>query len=229
MIPASCHTPKADIKISLPPCASLIVNMENVFRSERLIYRAIEDTPQDEDFMHTIQADPVAFSNSDNGLLAPMTRKESGAWKKSVQTNKLIGVIICLAPPHSNPALPVDTKPPPPTPIGCIALTGLKLGYFQHRNSYISVDIIAPYQRKGYGSEAIKWVLGWGFRIAGLHRIGVECFSYNAGARELYEGKLGFEFEGREREVLWHNGGWHDLLSFSMLESEWKKTVAVGS
>ncbi|KAH7381982.1 acyl-CoA N-acyltransferase [Cadophora sp. MPI-SDFR-AT-0126] len=175
--------------------------MENVFRSERLIYRAIEDTPEDEDFMHTIQADPVAFSNSDNGLLAPMTRKESGAWKKSVQTNKLLGVIICLAPPPSNPALP-------------------------HRNSYISVDIITPYQRKGYGSEAIKWVLDWGFRIAGLHRIGIECFSYNAGARELYEGKLGFVFEGRKREVLWYNGGWHDLLSFSMLESEWKKILA---
>ncbi|KAH9209002.1 acyl-CoA N-acyltransferase [Leptodontidium sp. 2 PMI_412] len=199
--------------------------MENVFRSDRLIYRAIEDTPEDEDFMHLIQSDPVAFANSDNGILAPMTRKESGSWKKSVQTNKLIGVIICLAPPPSNPALPPDTKSSPPTPIGCIALTGLKPGYFQHRNSYISVDITAPYQRKGYGSEAIKWVLDWGFRIAGLHRIGIECFSYNIGARELYEERLGFVFEGRKREALWHNGGWHDLLSFSMLESEWKKLV----
>ncbi|KAH7333149.1 acyl-CoA N-acyltransferase [Rhexocercosporidium sp. MPI-PUGE-AT-0058] len=199
--------------------------MENVFRSERLIYRAIEDTPEDEEFMHLIQSDPVAFSNSDNGILAPMTRKESGAWKKSVQTNKLIGVIICLAPPPSNPALPPDTKPSPPTPIGCIALTGLKPGYFQHRNSYISIDITAPYQRKGYGSEAIRWVLDWGFRIAGLHRIGIECFSYNVGARELYEDRLGFVFEGRKRELLWHNGGWHDMFSFSMLESEWKKLV----
>lgn len=200
-------------------------NMENVFRSDRLIYRAIEDTPDDGNFMHLIQSDPVAFSNSDNGLLAPMTKKESGEWKKSVQTNKLIGVIICLAPPPSNPALPPNTKPSPLTPIGCISLTGLKPGYFQHRNSYISIDITAPYQRKGYGSEAIKWILDWGFRIAGLHRIGIECFSYNTGARELYERKLGFVFEGRKRELLWYNGGWHDLLSFSMLEREWKKQV----
>ena len=34
--------------------------MENVFRSERLIYRAIEDTPEDEDFMHTICANEQA-------------------------------------------------------------------------------------------------------------------------------------------------------------------------
>ena len=99
----------------------------------------------------------------------------------------------------------------------------------RHGNNICYPEQSITISTQGYGSEAIKWVLGWGFRIAGLHRIGVECFSYNAGARELYEGKLGFEFEGREREVLWHNGGWHDLLSFSMLESEWKKTVAVGS
>ncbi|KAL2065832.1 hypothetical protein VTL71DRAFT_3502, partial [Oculimacula yallundae] len=197
--------------------------MENVFRSERLVYRAIEDTPEDDDFMHLIQSDPVAYSNSDTGLLAPMTRKESGDWKKSVQSKKLIGVIICLAPPPSNPALPSDTKAPPPTPIGCIALTGLTPGHYQHRNSNISIDIIAPYQRKGYGGEAIKWIVDWGFRIAGLHSIGIECFSYNSGARELYEGKLGFVFEGRKRECIWYNGGWHDMLSFSMLESEWKK------
>lgn len=43
--------------------------------------------------------------------------------------------------------------------------------------------------------------------------------------RELYERKLGFVFEGRKRELLWYNGGWHDLLSFSMLEREWKKQV----
>ncbi len=138
-----------------------------------------------------------------------------------MQENKLIGVIICLAPPPSNSAVPPTSKLDPPTPIGCIALTGLKSGVMQHRNSYISIDIIAPYQRKGYGSEAIYWVLDWGFRIAGLHRIGIECFSYNEGAKELYE-RLGFVFEGRKREVLWYNGGWHDLISFSILETEWK-------
>ncbi|CZS91887.1 uncharacterized protein RAG0_02441 [Rhynchosporium agropyri] len=177
--------------------------MEDLFRSDRLVYRAIEDTPEDEEFMHLIQSDPVAFSNSDNALLAPMSKKESGEWKKSVQTEKLIGVIICLAPPLSNPALPSDTKAPPLTPIGCISLTGLKPGYYQHRNSDVSIDIVAPYQRKGYGSEAIKWILDWGFRIAGLHRNGIECFSFNSGARELYEGKLGFVFEGRKRDWMW--------------------------
>ncbi|CZT46525.1 related to arylsulfatase [Rhynchosporium secalis] len=58
--------------------------MEDLFRSDRLVYRAIEDTLEDEEFMHLIQSDPVAFSNSDNAILAPMSKKESGEWKKSV-------------------------------------------------------------------------------------------------------------------------------------------------
>jgi RimJ/RimL family protein N-acetyltransferase len=193
----------------------LYLNMENVFRSRRLIYRAIENTAEDAEFMHRIQSDPVAFSNSDNSLLVPMTYASSGAWKKSVQENKLIGVLICIAPTDA-------LQNPPVEPIGCISLTGAQPGVQHHRNSYISIDIVKPHQRKGYGTEAITWVLDWGFKIAGLHRIGIECFSYNKGAKDLYE-RLGFVFEGMKRECIWYNGGWEHLLSFSMLESEWKE------
>jgi RimJ/RimL family protein N-acetyltransferase len=61
--------------------------------------------------------------------------------------------------------------------------------------------------------------------MAGLHRIGIEAFSYNEGARELYEKKLGFVYEGCKRELLWFNGGWHGYLSWSMLEDEWRAKV----
>jgi len=190
--------------------------MENLFRSPRLIYRAIEDTPEDEAFMHTIQSDIVALASSDPGLLKPMTRKESGKHKDYVANKTLIGVIICLAPSTSTPS-----PTTPPVPIGSLYLTAPREGQEHHRNSYISVDIIASYQGKGYGSEAINWVLDWGFRIAGLHRIGIENFSYNQGAQKLYE-RLGFVYEGCKRQCLWYDGGWHDYISFSMLEDEWK-------
>ncbi|KAH6675770.1 acyl-CoA N-acyltransferase [Halenospora varia] len=189
--------------------------MENLFRSSRLVYRAVEDTPEDEAFVHRIQSDVVAYANSDSGLLKPMTKKESKAHKDYIANKTLLGVIICLQHP--------STKDPAtlPEPIGSIYLTAPKPGDEHHRNCYISIDIIAPYQRMGYGGEAIEWALDWGFRIAGLRRIGIEAFSYNQGARVLYE-RLGFEYEGCKRELLWHNGGWHDYLSFSMLEQEWK-------
>jgi RimJ/RimL family protein N-acetyltransferase len=196
--------------------------MENLFRSARLIYRAVEDTPEDEAFMHSIQSDIVAQANSDSGLLKPMTKKESAKHKSYVADKTLIGVIICLAVPASSP-VPVLPAATPPVPIGSMYLTAPKSGEEHHRNSYISIDITAPYQRQGYGSEAINWILDWGFRIAGLHRIGIETFSYNNGAKELY-GRLGFVQDGCKRECLWYNGGWHDYLSFSMLEHEWRSS-----
>lgn len=104
--------------------------------------------------MHAIQSDVVALANSDSGLLKPVTRKESAKHKAYVVDKTLIGVIICLAP--LNPAPSSKTLP---VPIGSIYLTAPKAGEEHHRSSYISINIIAPYQRQGYGSEAISWVL----------------------------------------------------------------------
>jgi RimJ/RimL family protein N-acetyltransferase len=85
----------------------------------------------------------------------------------------------------------------------------------------MSIQICREEQGKGYGSEAIKWVLEWGFLAAGLHRVSIACFSFNEGARRLYE-RLGFVVEGRAREVVWKNGGWHDSIMMGMLEGEWR-------
>jgi RimJ/RimL family protein N-acetyltransferase len=190
--------------------------IENVFRSPRLIYRGLEDTAEEKALMYSIQSDVVALSSSDSNLLKPMTRKEANSHHAYVSNRTLLGVIICL--PASNTKLSI-------TPVGSLYLTAPKSGEEHHRNSYISIDIVAEYQRKGYGSEAIEWALGWGFNMAGLHRIGIEAFSYNEGARNLYEKKLGFVYEGCKRELLWFNGGWHDYLSWSMLEDEWRSKV----
>jgi RimJ/RimL family protein N-acetyltransferase len=189
--------------------------IENLFRSSRLIYRAVEDTPEDKALMYAIQSDVLALASSDSDLLKPMTTKEANSHHAYVANRTLLGVIICLSNPVSLA---------PSTPIGSLYLTAPKSGGEHHRNSYISIDILAGYQRKGYGSEAIEWALNWGFKMAGLHRIGIEAFSYNEGARQLYE-RLGFVYEGCKRELLWFNGGWHDYLSWSMLEHEWRARV----
>lgn len=90
-----------------------------------------------------------------------------------------------------------------------------------HRNAGLSIELLNTYQGKGYGSEAIFWALNWAFQIAGLHRISINCFSWNSGAERLYE-RLGFVREGRKREVFWFDGGWGDLVEFAILEGEWR-------
>jgi len=91
----------------------------------------------------------------------------------------------------------------------------------QHRNANIGIDILPGYQRRGYGGEAINWVVEWGFQMYSLYRIGIESCSHSEGAGRLYE-TLGFVPEQRKREALWFRGGWSDLLGFAMLEDEWR-------
>ena len=216
--------------------------MSDPFQSERLLYRAVEDTPEDEDFLHSVQSDAWAYANSSFTILKPETKKETiEGYKKYLAETALLGVIVCLPAPaaateeqtaEAEPkeqavedakAEPSKTAPkkPRPIPIGAISLKPRGAGREQHRESYISIDIAAPYRSQGYGGEAIRWILNWGFQIAGLHRITIECFSYNGGAAKLYE-RLGFTPEGRKRQSLWFNGGWHDHLTFGMLEDEWR-------
>lgn len=189
--------------------------MANTFNSARLTYRAVENTPADADLMHRIQSDYAALAASDSGLLKPMTKEDSGKHREYVAEKTLLGVVICLKSSSEDQAASTETA------VGSIYLTAPRPGHGHHRNSAISLDILAPYQNKGYGTEAINWVLEWGFQIAGLHRIGIDTFSYNEGAYKLYE-KIGFVLEGRSRESLWYNGKWHDYVSFSMLEHEWR-------
>jgi RimJ/RimL family protein N-acetyltransferase len=95
----------------------------------------------------------------------------------------------------------------------------------QHRAHDISPMIGTAHRGHRYGSEAIRWILNWGFQSAGLHRIGIEDVSYNTAAIRLWK-NLGFKEDGRVREALWSNGGWHDSVILSMLEGEWRALVA---
>ncbi|KUI59116.1 putative N-acetyltransferase YoaA [Cytospora mali] len=207
----------------------------DMFNSKRLIYRAIEDTPQNLDFLHSIALDSEGFANSNTGPLVPQNKENTKKWKAHLDSC-LIAVVVCLPPNSSLPTAPADertdktdattpsekTPEPHPVPIGLISLTGSSIGTAHHRSANISIDVLPEYQRKGYGSEAINWIIEWGFQFHGLHRIGIESFSHNEDAGRLYE-RLGFVPEQRKREAIWYNGGWSDQLGFAILESEWRE------
>ncbi|KAF2810919.1 GNAT family acetyltransferase [Mytilinidion resinicola] len=182
------------------------------FQSKRLHYHAIEDYDV---FLHSIQSDARAYANSSASLHVPESMAATKRWKKHLLDECMLGVIICLAPSPGSSSTP---------PIGVISLEASPLHVVHHRNSMISVDIVAAHQGKGYGSEAIRWALKWGFQTAGLHRIGIGAFGFNEGAVRLYA-RLGFKEEGRRRECLWYEGEWWDEVEFGMLEGEWREMV----
>jgi RimJ/RimL family protein N-acetyltransferase len=191
--------------------------MADTFRSKRLVYRAIGDNDEDIEFLHSINLDSEGRINGDKSLLKPANQKSTQEQANFLRKD-FLSVMICL--PISSETT-TDAASKTPKPIGRIHLWAIEERHRHHRNTNIGISIASEYQGKGYGSEAIKWILNWAFQMAGLHRVGIGGFSYNQGALRLYE-RLGFVYEGREREGVWYDGGWHDYVFFGMLEGEWR-------
>ena len=117
-----------------------------------------------------------------------------------------------------------------PTIIGviCLGWGGGNPATAHHRGSSIGVSLAAAHQGRGYGREAIDWMLDWAFRHAGLHTVAITAASYNARACALYE-SMGFVREGCRRETIWMDRAWHDEIEFGMTEGEWEARKGWGS
>lgn len=74
---------------------------------------------------------------------------------------------------------------------------------------------------QGYGSEATKLMLQYGFKHLKLHRIELIVLDFNKRAQHLYQ-KLGFVKEGIQREARLVDGKWHDVILMRMLRKDWK-------
>lgn len=105
------------------------------------------------------------------------------------------------------------------TYIGELALLDLDVA---NASANVRIALDRPDRRgAGYGREALGLLLDHAFDTVGLHRIGLDVFSFNTGAIRAYE-RLGFRHEGRRREVLHQDGRWHDALVMCLLRDEWQ-------
>lgn len=77
---------------------------------------------------------------------------------------------------------------------------------------------------KGYGTDALKLLIKFAFENLRVHNLGIGCVSGNDRAEHLYK-KLGFVEYGREKEVLYFNGEYHDLIHMQMLERNYFHTI----
>jgi RimJ/RimL family protein N-acetyltransferase len=74
----------------------------------------------------------------------------------------------------------------------------------------------------GYGSEATKLILDYGFHHLKLHRIQLIVLDFNERALHLYR-KLGFIEEGIQRETRIVDDKWHNVIMMSILEQDFLK------
>jgi len=89
------------------------------------------------------------------------------------------------------------------------AVIGISIGEKKHWN-------------KGYGTEAIKLLLDYGFNILNLNNIMLTVKDFNERARRCYE-KAGFKEFGRRRKSEYFGGEYHDAVYMDILKEEFEK------
>lgn len=102
-------------------------------------------------------------------------------------------------------------------PIGVISLINISRA---NASADLSVIVGSAVNRaRGLGTEAIRVLLRYAFEEVGLHRVALSVFEFNEQAIAAYE-KLGFKEEGRLRQALRRDDGFHDAILMSILAPE---------
>jgi RimJ/RimL family protein N-acetyltransferase len=102
--------------------------------------------------------------------------------------------------------------------IGFIAFEDIA---WSNRDTYVAIGIGEQDCRgKGYGSDAMRVMLRYGFEELNLHRVSLTVFAYNPRGIRSYE-KCGFKHEGRIREFLLRDGKRWDMLHMGILRTDW--------
>jgi RimJ/RimL family protein N-acetyltransferase len=108
------------------------------------------------------------------------------------------------------------------TPIGWGSLQDVD---HRNRSAELALAIGEPgYRGKGYGTEAARLLLDYGFTALGLHSVWLVAFGWNGAAIRVYE-KAGFKECGRRREAWWMGGRYWDAVTMDCLASEFTSPV----
>ena len=104
-------------------------------------------------------------------------------------------------------------------PIGNLGLHAIN---WKDRSAELGIAIgEKAYWNQGYGTDAIRTLLGLAFRELNLHRVLLRVDADNARAIRCYE-KAGFQQEGTSREAVFSEGSYRDQYVMSILESEFE-------
>jgi RimJ/RimL family protein N-acetyltransferase len=106
--------------------------------------------------------------------------------------------------------------------IGNCGVFGIEL---THRSAELGIMIGDKSEwNKGYGAEAMTLLLRHCFETLNLNRAFLRVYEDNVRAVRSYE-KAGFILEGRQRQAVYKNGKYEDVLFMSVLRSEWDKRM----
>lgn len=106
------------------------------------------------------------------------------------------------------------------TVIGDVALQDVD---FKNRCCSIGIGFAKIKNRsKGYGTEAVKLLLEYGFNNIGIERISANTLKQNIPAQHLLK-KLNFKLEGIEKKAVYLGGEKCDRLNYAILIEDYNK------
>jgi RimJ/RimL family protein N-acetyltransferase len=88
----------------------------------------------------------------------------------------------------------------------------------------VGISIAKDHWGKGYGQDAVRTLLDYGFRHLNLVKISLRVLADDERAVGAYR-KVGFVEEGRLRAHAWYDGVRHDELVMSVLRDDWKPST----
>ena len=79
------------------------------------------------------------------------------------------------------------------------------------------------FRSNGYGTEAIRLLLDYGFNYMNLNNIKLDVMEFNERAIKCYK-KCGFKEYGRRRKASFINGKYYDVIGMDILAEEFKES-----
>ena len=102
-----------------------------------------------------------------------------------------------------------------------IGTTGLHRLNFTDRRAAFGISIGAKDEwNKGYGTEAARLIVRYGFETLNLNRISLLVFETNLRGIRAYE-KAGFKREGVLRQAVYRESRYVDVFAYGILKEEW--------
>ena len=176
---------------------------DSILVGERVRLRGVRD--DDLPTLAKWEMDPGRLTTLSNRLTPPSeaaARERIAKWSTN-QQNDL--------------GLAIETLDDPPVLVGNIGLFDVRT---KDREATLGIALGREYIGRGYGTDAVRVIVDYGFREMGLHRIQLSVAPYNPAGMRAYE-KAGFVEEGRHRESVLHDGRWYDEVLMSILDREW--------
>lgn len=172
------------------------------YEGERIYFRPVE--PSDEACLRRWINDPRVWRTL--GSILPKNSVVEKSWIESLYksaTDVVFGIVI-----KASDELIGVTGLHRIDPINRKAVFGISIGDVSRHNT-------------GYGTEAARLAVRYGFEVLNLNRIELDVLANNFRGIRAYQ-KAGFQHEGCLRQAVFRDGRYEDIYRFSILAEEYR-------